>query len=219
MRGAAAAAGLAEKAQPREHGAGLPRIPKPRAPGRRLRRLCARPRCNKARRPPARGRGGGAGSGPLRSAPRLAAWLGRRRLGRGAQPGLGTALALRASPPSRKGFFFFFPLFLCPPSSEGDCPEDAAREGARGVPRVATVRSGATLLAPAWADRLGAGQAGPGLCVSLARGLAAAWLGGRRPPLQSYGPGTTLRSRELLIIAARPGGNPVRILKSAGEST
>lgn len=38
-------------------------------------------------------------------------------------------------PSLTEGIFFFFPLFLCPPSSEGDCPEDAAREGARGVPQ------------------------------------------------------------------------------------
>ena len=57
----------------------------------------------------------------------------------------------------------------------------AAREGARGVPRVAP--------APLRADRRRAGQAGPGHRWSLASGAAAAWLGGRRLHLQSYGPG------------------------------
>lgn len=45
-----------------------------------------------------------------------------------AQPAL-SAPAL----PHGRDFFFPFPLFLCPPSSEGDCPEDARRGKVRAV--------------------------------------------------------------------------------------
>lgn len=65
----------------------------------------ARPRSRRLR---------GLGSPPLcaRALPAASGWPGRRRLGRGAQPGLGTTRALRASPPSRKGFFFLSPFPL-----------------------------------------------------------------------------------------------------------
>lgn len=84
-------------------------------------------------------------------------------------------------------FFFLFPF-----SSARHLPKGTARRtrGAGRCARFAQGRSGgATLPALSKADRRGAGQAGPAHCRSLASGAAAAWLGGRRLPLQSYGPG------------------------------
>lgn len=73
-----------------------------------------------------------------------------RRLGRGAQPGVGTARALRANrPPARTASQKeFFPPFLCPPSFGEGKRGGRGEEGARHVPGRA-VRSGATFLAPA----------------------------------------------------------------------
>lgn len=93
-----------------------------------------------------------------------------------AQPAL-SAPAL----PHGRDFFFLSPFPLPAIFRRGLPGGRAAREGARVVPWVAP--------APLRADRRGAGQAGPGDCTSLASGAAAAWLGGRRLPLQSYGPG------------------------------
>lgn len=61
-------------------------------------------------------------------------------------------------PSLTEGIFFSFPF-----SSARHLPKGTARRTRRGkvravCPRVAAVRSGATLLAPAWADRLGAGR-------------------------------------------------------------
>lgn len=182
---AGATAGQAERRRPGAHGAGLPRVSKPGAPGRRL---CARPRCNKARRPSVRGRCDCAGFAALRltlcarGLPLASGRTGRRRLGRSAQPGLGTARALCASPPSRKGFFFFLSPFPLPAIFRRGLPEDARRGKVRAVCPGSLRRH---------LGRIVAGQARLGLDTSQALqvGKAAAWLGGRRLPLQSYGPG------------------------------
>lgn len=122
----------------RQHGPALPSAGRRRVwgaepPGRRHRRLCARPRCNKARQPP--------GPPPLRPPPaRPPASRARgRRCGRGAQTGVGTACAPRASRPSarcasRKGFF---PLLSARHLLEGETGEDAAGE-VRGASRAAS---------------------------------------------------------------------------------
>lgn len=185
---AGATAGQAERRRPGAHGAGLPRVSKPGAPGRRL---CARPRCNKARRPTVRGRCDCAGFAALRltlcarGLPLASGRTGRRRLGRSAQPGLGTARALCASPPSRKGFFFFpFPFSSARHLPKGTAGGRAAREGARGVPRVAP--------APLRADRRGAGQAGPGHLTSLASGASGGVAWGAAAAFAELWPGRRL---------------------------
>lgn len=103
-------------------------------------------------------------------------------------PSLDLAQPALSAPALPHGRDFFFPF---PFSSARHLPKGTARRtrGAGRCARFAQGRSGATLPAPSKADRRGAGQAGPAHCRSLASGAAAAWLGGRRLPLQSYGPG------------------------------
>lgn len=90
------------------------------------------------------------------------------------------ALSAPALPYGRD--FFSFPLFLCPPSSEGDCPEDARRGKVRAVCPGSLRRH---------LGRIVAGQAKLGLDTARALqvGQRRRGLGGRRLHLQSYGPG------------------------------
>lgn len=94
-----------------------------------------------------------------------------------AQPAL-SAPAL----PHGRDFFFFLSPFPLPAIFRRGLPEDARRGKVRAVCPGSLRRH---------LGRIVAGQARLGLDTSQALqvGQAAAWLGGRRLPLQSYGPG------------------------------
>lgn len=124
--------------------------------------------------------------------------------------------ALRASPPSRKGFFFSLSPFPLPAifrrglprgRGAGRCARCVRGRGCVLQRHFACARwAGSSWGRPAWAWTLREpckGGSG-GVAWGAAAAFAELWPNSRLCALGSY-----------WIIAARPGGNPVRILKSA----
>lgn len=88
-------------------------------------------------------------------------------------------------PSLTEGIFFFpFPFSSARHLPKGTAGGRAAREGARGVPRVAP--------APLRADRRGAGQAGPGHLTSLASGASGGVAWGAAAAFAELWPGRRL---------------------------